>query len=166
MIEAIRNIGEYALEKNKKSIDKPLEILLDDPANRSTKDILFILLEDKDEEFKYRGIEVEPYSKDKLEKYLYKKGAPNGTDITPTSMITEIEKTFNIKILNWFRNYNSKNNKNNKNKMLQSIYLCMGENKEKMLQDLKEESTIENNIISINPTCSFFPEKSPIFKYT
>ena len=146
MIEAIRNIGEYALRKNKKSIDEPLEILLDNPANKNSKGVLFILLDDTDEEFQYHGIEVEEYSKDKLEKYLYKKGASNGTDITPTSMITEIEKTFNIKTLNWFKNYGSI--KNNKSKMLQSIYLCMEENKEKMIQDLQEKSTVENNIIS------------------
>lgn len=146
MIEAIRNIGEYALEKNEKSTDDPLKILIDNPANRDTKNILFILLDDKDGEFKYRGIETEEYSKDKLEKYLYKKGAPRGTDITPTSMITEIEKTLNIKILNWFKNYNS--DKNNKNEMVQNIYFCIKENKEKIIQDLKEKSAKENNIIS------------------
>jgi len=31
MIEAIRNIGEYALEKEEKSINNPLEILVDNP---------------------------------------------------------------------------------------------------------------------------------------
>jgi len=146
MIEAIRNIGEYAIEKNEKSTDDPLKILIDNPVNKDTKNILFILLDDKDGEFKYRGIEIEEYSKDKLEKYLYKKGAPNGTDITPTSMITETEKTFNIKILNWFKNYNS--DKNNKNEMVQNIYFCVKENKEKILQDLKEKSAKENNILS------------------
>jgi len=146
MIDAIRNIGEYALEKNEESIDKPLDILLDNPANRSTKGILFILLVNKDEEFIYRGIEVEEYSKEKLEKYLYKKGSPNGTDITPTSMITEIERTFNIKILNWFKNYNSIGN--NKSEMIQKIYSCFRKNEKKILQNLKEKSTIENNIIS------------------
>lgn len=147
MIEAIRNIGEYALEKEEKSVNDPLEILLDNPANRSTKNILFILLDDKDEEFKYRGIEIEEYSKGKLKKYLYRKGSgARGTDLTPTSMVTEIEKTFNIKILNWFKNYNS--DKNNKNEILKNIYPCIEESKEKILQDLKEKSAIENNIIS------------------
>lgn len=147
MIEAIRNIGEYALKKEEKNVDDPLNILLDNPANKGTKGILFVLLDDKDGEFKYYGIDIEEYSKNKLEKYLYKKGAPRGTDITPTSMITEIEKTFNIKILNWFRNYDS--DKNNKNEMVQNIYFCIEENKEKILQDLKEKSAIENNIISL-----------------
>jgi len=134
MIEAIRNIGEYALEKEEKNVDNPLEILIDNPANKNTKNILFILLDEENREFKYHGIETEEYSKDKLENYLYKKGTSRGTDITPTVMITTPEKTFNNKILNWFKNYNS--------------YLCIKENKEKILQDLKEKSDIENNIIS------------------
>ena len=147
MIEAIRNIGEYALEKEEKSVSDPLEILLDNPANRNTKNILFILLDDKDGEFKYHGIDIEEYSKERLNKYLYRKGSgARGTDITPISMITDIEKTFDIKILNWFKNYSS--DKNNKNEMLQNIYLCIKENKEKILKDLKEKSNIENNIIS------------------
>ncbi|HAJ33957.1 MAG TPA: TIGR02556 family CRISPR-associated protein [Candidatus Atribacteria bacterium] len=146
MIEAIRNIGEYALGKEEKNVDNPLEILIDNPANKNTKNILFILLDEENREFKYHGIETEEYSKDKLENYLYKKGTSRGTDITPTVMITTPEKTFNNKILNWFKNYNS--DKNNKNEMLQNIYLCIKENKEKILQDLKEKSDIENNIIS------------------
>jgi len=146
MIEAIRNIGEYALEKEGKSIDNPLEILIDNPANRDTKNVLFILLNEENGEFEYRGIETEEYSKDKLKEYLYKKGSPKGTDITPTSMVTEREKTFNIKILNWFKNYNS--DKNNRNEMLRNIYPCIEESKEKILQDLKEKTAIENNIIS------------------
>jgi len=146
MIEAIKNIGEYALEKNGKSIDEPLNILLDNPANKNTKGVLFILLSDEDGGFKYCGIDIEEYSRDKLVKYLYKKGTPNGTDVTPTSMITEIEKTFNIKILNWFKKYCS--DKNNKNEMVKNIYYCIEGNKEKVLQDLKEKFTIENNVIS------------------
>lgn len=147
MIEAVRSIGEYALEKEKKSVNDPLGILIDNPANRDTKNILFILLNEENGEFAYRGIGIEEYSKDKLEKYLYRKGSgARGTDVTPISMVTDIVKTFDIKILNWFKNYNS--DKNNKNEMLQNIYLCIKENKEKILQDLKEKSAIENNIIS------------------
>ncbi len=42
MIKAIREIGEYALKRNGKSVENPLEILVDNPANRQTKNILFI----------------------------------------------------------------------------------------------------------------------------
>jgi len=147
MIEAIRNIGEYALEKENKSVSEPLKILIDNPANKNTKNILFINLEEDSGEFKYKNVEIEEYSKEKLEQYLYKKGAPRGTDITPTSMIVEIEKTFNIKILNWFLKYYSDNN-NQENIMLRNIYLTLKESKENILQDLKNKFEKENNIIS------------------
>ena len=147
MIEAIRNIGEYALEKEGKSVNDPLKIFIDNPANKNTKNILFIHLKEENREFKYINVEIEEYSKEKLDQYLYKKGAPNGTDITPTSMIVKIEKTFNIKILNWFLKYYSDKN-NQKNSMLQNIYLTLKENKEKILQDLKNKFEKENNIIS------------------
>jgi CRISPR-associated protein Csh1 len=146
MIEAIRSVGEYALKINEKSINEPLNILLDNPANKNTRGVLFILLSDEDGGFKYCGIDIEEYSKDKIVKYLYKKGTPSGTNFTPTSMITEIEKTFNIKIFNWFKKYCSY--KNSKNEMIKNIYSCIKENKEKMLQDLIEKSAIENNVIS------------------
>lgn len=147
MIEAIRNIGEYALEKEEKSTDNPLEILIDNPANRDTKNILFILLDEENKEFKYHGIEIEEYSKGKLKKYLYRKGSgARGTDITPISMVTDIVKTFDIKILNWFKNHDS--GKNNKSEMIQNIYFSITKNKEKILKDLIEKSAIENNIIS------------------
>ena len=63
MIEAIRNIGEYALEKENKSVSDPLKILIDNPANKNTKNILFIHLEEEKGEFKYRNVEIEEYSK-------------------------------------------------------------------------------------------------------
>ena len=138
MIEAIRNIGEYALEKEEKSTDNPLEILIDNPANRDTKNILFILLDEENKEFKYHGIEIEEYSKGKLKKYLYRKGSgARGTDITPISMVTDIVKTFDIKILNWFKNHDS--GKNNKSEMIQNIYFSITKNKEKILKDLIEK---------------------------
>ncbi len=44
MIEAIKEIGEYVLEEEGKSINNPLNILIGNPANRFTKNILFIIL--------------------------------------------------------------------------------------------------------------------------
>ena len=148
MIEAIKNIGEYAIKKEKKNVNDPLDILIGNPANRNTENILFIILDKKNGEFKYTGIEIEEFSKEKLMKYLYRKGGgARGTDITPTSMVTEIEKTFNIKILSWFKKYNS--DQNNQYNLLHKIYLVLENNKIKIIQDLKEKSEKGNNIISL-----------------
>jgi hypothetical protein len=72
MIEAIQRIGEYALEKEGKSLVNPLDILVDNPANRETEGLLFIVLESGKDGFEYKGVNIEDYSKDKLRRYAYK----------------------------------------------------------------------------------------------
>jgi len=149
MIEAIRRVGEYALEKEGKSLDNPLDILIDNPANRSTKNILFIVLESGKEGFEYKGVNIEEYSKDKLERYAYKKGSSNGPDITLTSMITTVESTFDrTKILPWFKKYDKLGSNEDIN-FLVKIGMCIRQNKGDILSDLKDKYNKENNIISL-----------------
>jgi len=149
MIVAMKEIGEYALEKEGKSLDNPLDILVDDPANRNTKNILFIVLESRKDGFEYKCVNIEEYSKEKLRKYLYRKGAPNGTDITPTSMITTIESTFSkIKILPWFKKQD-KLGLNEDINFLVKIGDCIRKNKGRILTDLTEKYKKENNVISL-----------------
>jgi len=78
MIEAIKEIGEYALKKEGKNINQPLDILIDDPESnpnkRTYKNILIIVLERINENYVYKRVELEEYSEDKLKKYLYKQG--------------------------------------------------------------------------------------------
>lgn len=145
MIEAIRNIGEYALKKMEKSVDEPLEILLDNPANRNTKNILFILLNRENEEFNYCGIEIEEYSKEKLKKYLYRKGGSSGSNMTPAAKIAgNVEKTFKNRILKWFdKNYSYTSN------YLVEVGDCIKNSKQLILQNLKEKYSKNNNIISL-----------------
>ena len=148
MIEAIKEIGEYAIEKEGKSIDSPLNILIDDPSNRYTANILFIVLESGKEGVKYKCIDVEEYSNNKLEKYLYKKGSPRGADITPTAMITKVENTFDQKILNWFNEYDKIGSDEEQN-FIVKIGNCLRNDKEQILKDLNEKYDKENNIIGL-----------------
>lgn len=148
MIQAIKEIGEYAIGREGKSVDTPLNILVDTPANRSTKNVLFIVLEREGDGFSYKGVDVEEYSNYNKEKYLYKKGSPNGTDITPTAMITDVKKTFRNKILNWFKNYDEMGLDENQN-FLVKIGNCIRNNSEQILKDLEEKQSKENNIISL-----------------
>jgi len=149
MIEAIRRIGEYALEKEGKSLDNPLNILVDDPANRDTKNILFICLESGKNGFEYKGVELEEYSRSKLSRYLYKKGeGARGTDMTPISMVTGIERTFETKILPWFKKYDKPRSDEEIN-FLVKIGACIRQNKDEILKDLKGNQDKGNNIISL-----------------
>ena len=145
MIDAIKEIGKYALKRGKKNLNNLLDILVDNPANKDTKNVLFICLESNGSGiFNYKGIQIEEYSKDKLEKYLYRKGTSRGIDGTPTSMITEVEKTFkNIKILPWFKEHNYTS-------FLVEIDNCISRTNESViLKDLINNYTKENNIISL-----------------
>lgn len=149
MIEGIKVIGEYIIKKEKKDINNPLDILVGNPTNKDTKNILFIILEKMDENFIYKEIDIEEYSNDKLNKYLYKKGSSKGTDITPISMVTTIESTFlNTKILPWFDKYIKFSDDKDIN-FLVGIGNCLRENKDEIFKDLKNNYNKENNIISI-----------------
>lgn len=165
MIEAIRKIGEYAVEKEGKSLDNPLDILIDNPANRSTKNILFIVLERGDGGFEYKSVEPEEYSRTKLSNYLYKKGeGARGTDMTPISMVTDIERTFETKIFSWFKNYDTIGSNEDIN-FLVKIGNCLSENKESILKDLKENNSKENNIISLKIDNRYIgDEEFPVFQ--
>ena len=146
MIVAIKEIGEYALEKEGKSLDDPLGILVDDiesnPKNPSYKHILLIILEKSNGNYEYNGIDIEEYSNKKIKKYLYKQGSRNGPDITPTSRITRVKEdggkktTFEGKILSWFKQYNKLVPHENIN-FLVKVGNCLRKNKEKIQEDLE-----------------------------
>jgi len=146
MIEAIKKIGEYSLQKQGKNVSEPLAILVDDPSNRDTQNVLFIILESRDNEFKYRGIDIEEYSKGRMRKYLYKKGkGPRGSNLAPTTKIARfIETTFKKNILGWFEIEPEKGAN-----FFVKVGNCLKENREKILDELKKKYSKENNIISL-----------------
>ena len=145
MIQAIREIGEYALKQSGKSTDNPLEILLDNPSNKQTENVLFIKINEQDGEFVYDGITIEPFDSTKLKLYLYRKGSARGTDMTPTAMITSPEKTFNQKILGWFKEFE----KDSEEEFLSKIGEVLRNRLENILEDLKEKYSQTNNILSL-----------------
>jgi len=148
MIDAIKEIGRYSVEKEGKSLKNPLDILVDNPTNKFTKNILFIEIINNNNQFEYNGINNEEYSKNNLKKYLYKKGSPNGTDITPTAMITDIKKTFKKKIFNWFEDHKEVGLDDNQN-FLVKIGNCLRKNEDQILTDLEEKYNKESNVVSL-----------------
>ena len=108
MIEAIREIGEYSLKKDQISTKDPrglLEIFCEDIQGQSPKPphVLLIEIEKKGEVFSFIRVCEEEYTRKKNSKYLYRFGSSRGTNITPTSMVTDIDKTYPNKIKNWFK---------------------------------------------------------------
>lgn len=97
LLNSIYEIGR--LYSKKENLDE-LDVLLD---VKKIKDILLInIVEDENGIYRYDKIITEDFDHMKNKKYLYKKGSSRGTDITPSSLITDPEKTFNNKFLKWF----------------------------------------------------------------
>jgi len=149
MIEAIREIGEYSLKKTGKSTGNPLEILINNPSNSITKNIIFISIGQNTEGYFYNGIELENFDPGKSLLYLYRKGSSHGTDMTPTAMITNPEGSFRGKILAWFKDYVDGKKDINSNNFFTKIGLLLKENEDLIIEDLKDKFTTENNIISL-----------------
>lgn len=139
MIEALKTIGEYAKEISSKNF---LAQLVDNPnSNGQYEKVLLIVFENIEGEIKYQGIELEEFSEEKLAKYAYKRGAPNGGDLTPTSKITEIQKTFTKIQKSLKKICNNLNGENNNDKLIINIY--------SILQDEKISEEIINKLIKI-----------------
>lgn len=146
MIEALREIGEYSLNQEGKRLDDLVDIIVEDPASSPKyKYVLVILFNRTDQKFDFRGINQEEYSKGKIGKYLYKKGAAKGSDFTPTARITELGKTFENKILLWFKNI--KKNKDlilaeDEKKFIQALYECIEINRNEIFSELKRKLSL------------------------
>ncbi|MDN5309843.1 MAG: CRISPR-associated protein Csh1 [Thermotogaceae bacterium] len=157
MIEAIKEIGEYALIKNNKNPENPIEVIVEDPASSPAyKHILAIRISVTESGFEYGGIQQEEYSKEKKEKYLYRKGSSKGIDLSPTSRITELEKTFNNKTIAWFKKIVSDKElvlEQEETQFLKKIYTCLVSNKDIISKDLNDKiksfGKSENGILTL-----------------
>lgn len=107
MIEAIRELGEYSIQKEGIDITSPtglIKIFCEDPHGQSSKPlrVLSIELNKTGDVFSFVRVNDEKFKHELIPQYLYRFGSANGSNITPTSMITSIEKTYPKKVLKWF----------------------------------------------------------------
>lgn len=125
MLEAVKELGDLVLEKEKKS---SLESLIEDPnANGKYNHVCTIIFEKTDDNIRFSSVEVEEYRKDYKMRYLYRSGAANGPDFSPSAKLTEPEKTFPMKILGWF------------NKALKDKSLSIDQNERAFLSSIQRE---------------------------
>nr|WP_243426443.1 TIGR02556 family CRISPR-associated protein [Caldicoprobacter guelmensis] len=99
---AVKEIGQLRIKQEK--LD-PLEVLVEDPdSNGSYKKVIAIVLEQKsDGAWDFKEVGPEEYDKSKVMRYLYKSGAANGADFTPTARVSgKPGVTFDNKIIGWF----------------------------------------------------------------
>ena len=106
MIEAIYNVGRYALNEEQVSLEdneQVTAILCEDPKSSDLyKTIITVELNKKGEDITFIRVGNEEYSEEKIVRYLYRRGGSSGTDLSPTCRLTEPKKTFKGKFLKWF----------------------------------------------------------------
>jgi CRISPR-associated protein Csh1 len=66
--------------------------------------VIFIEFIKDGEQWKWDKVTKEDYKPEDKMKYLYRKGASNGADLSCTSILVEPDKTFRKKMIKWFAN--------------------------------------------------------------
>ncbi len=127
LLNDIYKVGKLYFEKEQLN---ELDSLLD--VKNNINKVLLVNIIEKNGKYSYNKIIIEDFDLKKVKKYLYKKGSSRGTDMTPSCLIIDPEKTFNIKFLKWFEK-----NKDD-DKFYNKIKDCIINNKDQILQDLKK----------------------------
>ncbi len=169
MIEAVSRIGDY-VQESRKGADSLATYIENPNINGKYKFVLIVVLNENCGEYLFNRVEFEEFNN--YQKYLYKKGAPNGTDATPTSKIAgSLKKTFENRFLKWFQNYDSYDVSKEEKEILRKMSLAINSQADKILADLEEKfsqkSSKDNAIITLvieNNGKTNFPGDLPVFK--
>lgn len=99
MIQAIMKIGKWAGERD--GTIGCIENFIQNPNEKGNiKKVLTIVLRKQDDGLIFKDVDIEEFRQKYLVKYLYRRGSPNGADVTPTSKYAgDIKKTFKNKIV-------------------------------------------------------------------
>ncbi len=119
--------------------DDLLSTFIENPnSNGKYKFVLIVVLKETGEEYSFSRVELEEFKDFKI--YLYKKGAPNGTDATPTSKVAgKLEKTFQNRFIKWFENYDSYDISTEDKEALKKMCRAIKGQAETILSDLEEK---------------------------
>ncbi len=139
MLEAIKELGDYVLNRENK--DK-LSILLEPlyKANQAEPQLLTIDI-DITTAPQFLGISIVPYQQDKVAKYLYKSGPSRGANFSPTTRITDPSRTYRVKILGWFRDFEKMKDNFSKEdqSFIQTLQELFKEKEEEIVRALEEK---------------------------
>lgn len=151
VIEAVGRIGDYVQRNN--GGEDLLSTFIENPnGNGKYKFVLIVVLSEKNGEYDFSHVDMEEFNR--FQKYLYKKGAPNGTDATPTSKIAgDLGRTFRNRFLKWFQNYDSYDLSSEEKEDLQRMNAAISNDAEKILAGLQEKFALkgpkDNAIITL-----------------
>ncbi|MEN9979627.1 MAG: TIGR02556 family CRISPR-associated protein [candidate division WOR-3 bacterium] len=127
MISAVRQIGNWL---RKKEQSEKLTTLIQEPFKQGKVLLIKIDLDNN----RYCGVELEDFDVSKTASYLYRRLSSNGPDCSPTSKLTEAEKTFYKKLLAFF-------NKHTGSSLLTTIGGLLNSNAEKIMDDINQYNT-------------------------
>lgn len=131
VLNALYGLGKSYIEREKFDT---IYLLLDD-LNKVTT-VIVVEFEKNGNYLGYLGVKEKEFSPADKQLYLYKKGSSRGTDLTPSTKITEPKKTFDMKFFKYF-----KDNKD-EDKLVKEIHDEIEANAERILNDI--ENTFSN----------------------
>ncbi|PUU87139.1 TIGR02556 family CRISPR-associated protein [Halanaerobium sp.] len=152
MIHALKTMGDYVQDKTESSF---LSQVVENPNfNGKYNTVLVVVFNNDDDELKYQEIQMEEFTKKKLEKYAYVSGSPRGGDLTPTSKITKLDTTYSRiqrplkKLVDKIKN---KDELNQEEKTIIDIFnLFQDEDlSDKIYQELEKISYDDNAVLTI-----------------
>ena len=152
MLDALYKLGKLYIEKEDLN---QIDVLLDNKKIGAV--VLVEFIEDSAGNISYNKVYQEDYDSKNKVKYLYKKGSPRGTNITPSSLLgKDLKTTFDIKFFKWFDN-------NQDNDFFLKFYNEINDNKEEIFNDM--ELIINNINVKDNILISLVVNKNDDINY-
>lgn len=112
----------------------PLAVLVQSPKEKKNCNYLVLInLQYSPSTTSFTDITLEELSEEKNMLYLYREASPNGPDFSPTSKITEVERTYKNKILGWFRRFAQND------PFLNSIYALLRNEEALLVQEIEKK---------------------------
>ncbi|MDD3925064.1 MAG: TIGR02556 family CRISPR-associated protein [bacterium] len=100
MLSAIKELGAWSLGRGGRG--DVLSVLIQ-PVDAGFYPYTMVIQLDDTPEYAFQGIYIEDTNAPGEEKYIYRRGSPNGSNFSPTAMLIESGKTFDGKIIQWFK---------------------------------------------------------------
>lgn len=116
--------------------------------NPNEKGVYNTVLEIKiDSDYNYSDINISEFKREHILKYLYKKGATNGADFTPTAKLTTPEKTFKNKIIKSLEETIREYKGHSEINILNKILTTLTQKSTQIIKDIKKNTTSKGRYI-------------------